>query len=396
MEEPIRQLLNKYLQGQMTLKERLDLNRLINDPASKEELLSFIGEQYSAEHALPGSLSQEEYDAVFARVLVDDLPAPMEERTTGFRIAYLRKWWAAASVLVITVATLYFWLKAPDEVKPVDVAVQSENIQPGKEGALLTLADGSKVSLDTVRNGVIAMQDGVTARVVDGVLQYNGKSTGMVFNTMSTPRGRQFHLTLPDGTGVWLNAASSIRYPVAFDARERKVEVTGEVYFEVMKNKQHPFIVNVNNRMEVEVLGTDFNINAYDNESAIAATLLSGSIKVIKSAVADQLVLKPGQQALMNNAATAQHGIQLVPDADIEKVTAWRKGLFNFRDIPFDEAMRQLQRWYDIEVVYENGVPDIELMGEMTKGVSLNGLLLGLGKLGLNYRLEGRKLIILP
>ncbi|HVK46255.1 MAG TPA: FecR domain-containing protein [Pseudobacter sp.] len=396
MEEPIRQLLNKYLQGQMTLKERLDLNRLINDPASKEELLSFIGEQYSAEHALPGSLSQEEYDAVFARVLVDDLPAPMEERTTGFRIAYLRKWWAAASVLVITVATLYFWLKAPDEVKPVDVAVQSENIQPGKEGALLTLADGSKVSLDTVRNGVIAMQDGVTARVVDGVLQYNGKSTGMVFNTMSTPRGRQFHLTLPDGTGVWLNAASSIRYPVAFDARERKVEVTGEVYFEVMKNKQHPFIVNVNNRMEVEVLGTDFNINAYDNESAIAATLLSGSIKVIKSDVADQLVLKPGQQALMNNAATAQHGIQLVPDADIEKVTAWRKGLFNFRDIPFDEAMRQLQRWYDIEVVYENGVPDIELMGEMTKGVSLNGLLLGLGKLGLNYRLEGRKLIILP
>lgn len=396
MEEPIRQLLNKYLQGQMTLKERLDLNRLINDPASKEELLSFISEQYSAEHALPGSLSQKEYDAVLARVLADDLPAPMEERTTGFRIAYLRKWWAAASVLMITVATLYFWLKAPDEVKPVDVAVQSENIQPGKEGALLTLADGSKVSLDTVRNGVIAMQDGVTARVVDGVLQYNGKSTGMVFNTMSTPRGRQFHLTLPDGTGVWLNAASSIRYPVAFDARERKVEVTGEVYFEVMKNKQHPFIVNVNNRMEVEVLGTDFNINAYDNESAIAATLLSGSIKVIKSDVADQLVLKPGQQALMNNAATAQHGIQLVPDADIEKVTAWRKGLFNFRDIPFDEAMRQLQRWYDIEVVYENGVPDIELMGEMTKGVSLNGLLLGLGKLGLNYRLEGRKLIILP
>lgn len=396
MEELIRQLLNKYLQGQMTLKERLDLNRLINDPASKEELLSFIGEQYSAEHALPGSLSQEEYDAVFARVLADDLPVPMEVRRTGFRIAYLRKWWAAASVLMITVATLYFWLKAPDEVKPVDVAVQSENIQPGKEGALLTLADGSKVSLDTVRNGVIAMQDGVTARVVDGVLQYNGKSTGMVFNTMSTPRGRQFHLTLPDGTGVWLNAASSIRYPVAFDARERKVEVTGEVYFEVMKNKQHPFIVNVNNRMEVEVLGTDFNINAYDNESAIAATLLSGSIKVIKSDVADQLVLKPGQQALMNNAATAQHGIKLVPDADIEKVTAWRKGLFNFRDIPFDEAMRQLQRWYDIEVVYENGVPDIELMGEMTKGVSLNGLLLGLGKLGLNYRLEGRKLIILP
>lgn len=396
MEEPIRQLLNKYLQGQMTLKERLDLNRLINDPASKEELLSFISEQYSAEHALPGSLSQKEYDAVLARVLADDLPAPMEVRRTGFRIAYLRKWWAAASVLMITVATLYFWLKAPDEVKPVDVAVQSENIQPGKEGALLTLADGSKVSLDTLRNGVIAMQDGVTARVVDGVLQYNGKSSGMVFNTMSTPRGRQFHLTLPDGTGVWLNAASSIRYPVAFDARERKVEVTGEVYFEVMKNKQHPFIVNVNNRMEVEVLGTDFNINAYDNESAIAATLLSGSIKVIKSDVADQLVLKPGQQALMNNAATAQHGIQLVPDADIEKVTAWRKGLFNFRDIPFDEAMRQLQRWYDIEVVYENGVPDIELMGEMTKGVSLNGLLLGLGKLGLNYRLEGRKLIILP
>ena len=395
MEDPIRQLLNKYLQGQITLKDRLELNRLISDPASKEELFSFIGEQYSVEHVLPGSLSQEEYDAVFARILAEEIPAT-EERKTSFRIAYLRKWWAAASVLVIAVVALYLWLKAPGGAQPVDVAVQPENIQPGKEGALLTLADGSKVSLDTVRNGVIAMQDGVTARVVDGVLRYNGKSTGMVFNTMTTPRGRQFHLTLPDGTGVWLNAASSIRYPVAFDTRERKVEVTGEVYFEVMKNKQHPFIVNVNNRMEVEVLGTDFNINAYDNEEAIAATLLSGSIKVIRSAAPDQLVLKPGQQALMNNTGTAQKEIKLVPDADLEKVTAWRKGLFNFRDIPFDEAMRQLQRWYDIEVVYENGVPDIELMGEMTKGVSLNGLLLGLSKLGLNYKLEGRKLIILP
>lgn len=395
MEDPIRQLLNKYLQGQITLKDRLELNRLISDPASKEELFSFIGEQYSIEHVLPGSLSQEEYDAVFARILAEEIPAT-EERKTSFRIAYLRKWWAAASVLVIAVVALYLWLKAPGGAQPVDVAVQPENIQPGKEGALLTLSDGSKVSLDTVRNGVIAMQDGVTARVVDGVLRYNGKSTGMVFNTMTTPRGRQFHLTLPDGTGVWLNAASSIRYPVAFDARERKVEVTGEVYFEVMKNKQHPFIVNVNNRMEVEVLGTDFNINAYDNEEAIAATLLSGSIKVIRSAAPDQLVLKPGQQALMNNTGTAQKEIKLVPDADLEKVTAWRKGLFNFRDIPFDEAMRQLQRWYDFEVVYENGVPEIELMGEMTKGVSLNGLLLGLSKLGLNYKLEGRKLIILP
>lgn len=395
MEETIRQLLNQYVQGPMTLQERLALSKLIKDPANKEVLLSFIDEQYSrAKNAgeLPAVLTQSAFDEVFEKVMLHT-----EEKKQSLRISISRRWWAAASILLVTGISIYFWITNSGKPSPAVTAKKQTDIQPGTEGALLTLADGSTILLDTIRNGEIVLQEGVTARVVDGALQYSGKGNGKLYNTTSTPRGRQFHITLPDGTGVWLNAASSIRYPIVFTEKERRVEVSGEAYFEVKKNQQQPFRVTVKNRIDVEVLGTEFNINAYENENEIAATLLSGSIRILKSSAPvpdakSALVLKPGQQLRVQAGADWK----LISAADIEKVMAWRKGLFNFSDVSFEEAMRQLQRWYDIEVVYQNGVPDIELMGEMTKGVSLNGLLIGLGKLGVHYKLEGRKLIILP
>lgn len=395
MEETIRQLLNQYVQGPMTLKDRLALSKLIKDPANKDVLLSFIDEQYSrVKNAgeLPGVLTQSAFDEVFEKVMLHT-----EEEKQGLRISISRRWWAAASILLVTGIGIYFYIANSGKQEPAVTAKQHTDIQPGTEGALLTLDDGSTVLLDTIRNGEIVLQEGVTARVVNGALQYSGKGNGKLYNTTSTPRGRQFHITLPDGTGVWLNAASSIRYPIVFTEKERRVEVSGEAYFEVKKNQQQPFRVTVKNRIEVEVLGTEFNINAYDNEKDLAATLLNGSIRILKPSARvpdakSALVLKPGQQLRVQAGADWK----LIPAADIEKVMAWRKGLFNFSDVSFEEAMRQLQRWYDIEVVYQNGVPDIELMGEMTKGVSLNGLLIGLGKLGVHYKLEGRKLIILP
>jgi len=211
---------------------------------------------------------------------------------------------------------------------------------------------------------------------------------------------------LPDGTRVWLNAASSIRYPTVFVKNERKVEVSGEVYFEVVRNTKMPFRVNVNNRTELEVLGTDFNVNAYDNEANMATTLLEGSLRVsqvqegqqpIQTAPANQsVILQPGQQAQISFGQPTQQKIKVITDADVNKVMAWKNGLFNFEDATLEEVLRQLERWYDIEVVYESKVPDVALTGKITRGVSLNGLLTALKKMGMHYRMEGRKLIVQP
>lgn len=384
MDERLKFLLDGYVQGKLTLRERLEVSRLFNDDARKNELLQYIGEQYALAENAKDMLTTEEFEGIYNNVLMQE--AFVEQP----RVRYMKRWLAAASVLLLLGAGLTVYLLNRNEEHNKIVSLPTE-IDPGKEGAMLTLADGKTVLLDTIRNGVITLQDGITASIKDGVLQYSGTAASTAYNTMSTPRGRQFHLQLPDGTDVWLNAASSIRYPVAFSGKERVVHITGEAYFEVAKKQQQPFRVSVNDRVEVEVLGTEFNINAYDNEQNIASTLLSGSVRVINKTTEKISLLKPGQQLLSNTSEW-----KLVQNADLNKVTAWRKGLFNFNDVSLEEAMRQLQRWYDIEVVYENGVPDIELMGEMTKGVSLNGLLIGLGKLGVHYKLEGRKLIILP
>lgn len=311
-------------------------------------------------------------------------------------VVYNFRWWAAAAAVVFIIAgaiTYTMYDKPGRDATGVPVAVQHD-VPPGKEGAILTLADGRQVSLDTVKNATVALQGGVTAKVVNGSLVYEGKGEVVAYNTMTTPKGRHFQVTLPDGTKVWLNAASSIRYPTIFMGAERRVEVSGEAYFEVTKNPTKPFLVNVAGKAEVEVLGTQFNVNAYENEESINTTLLEGSVRVIllgqKIRPGREVILQPGQQAQIAAA------IRVIPNADVDKVIAWKNGLFNFEGATLQEVMKQLERWYDIEVVYEKDVPKMELTGEMTKGVTLNGLLIVLEKLGVHYRLEGRKLIVLP
>jgi ferric-dicitrate binding protein FerR (iron transport regulator) len=217
---------------------------------------------------------------------------------------------------------------------------------------------------------------------------------------MSTPKGRQFQVTLPDGTKVWLNAGSSIRYPTVFNGGERKVEVMGEAYFEVAHNAKMPFKVNVNNKAELEVLGTHFNVNAYDNEATINTTLLEGSVKVgsrsrSPSGAIGKLqsaVLKPGNQAVL----THDSRLTIHDNVDVNQVMAWKNGLFNFEGATFREIMNELERWYDIEIVYEKTVPDIEFEGKMTRDVPLHDLLKMLERSDIHFRIEGRKLIVLP
>jgi len=247
--------------------------------------------------------------------------------------------------------------------------------------------------------GVIARQGGssivktaggrIVYRSSDATRDKAPESAGAgetMMNTMRTPRGGNYRLTLPDGTQVWLNAASSITYPAAFTGKQRNVRISGEVYFEVVKNKELPFMVSVDGGADVEVLGTGFDVNAYTDEGSVKTTLLEGSVRVCK------VVLKPGQQAQVS-----QQKVSVVNNVDIDKVMAWKNGLFNFQDVSLREVMRQLERWYDIEVVYRKNVPDIRFEGEISRNINLSDLLKVLARADVKFSIEGgRRLVVLP
>lgn len=294
----------------------------------------------------------------------------------------LRRWSAAAAaVLILAVAGIMLW----KDKDTADLA-QMEKIPPGKQGAILTLADGREVLLDSLNDGLVAEQSGANAMLGNGQLhyRYNGKtSNDIAYNTMTTPKGRQFRLQLPDGTEVWLNAASSIRFPTAFTGKTRSVSVSGEVYFKVAAKAGQPFTVDARGKALVEVLGTRFNINTYEDAKTLNTTLLEGAIRV------NSVVLKPGQQAQIGQQ------LKVVDDANIEQAIAWTNGLFNFDNISLQEAMHQIERWYDIEVVYEDDdIPEIPFGGEIKRNLDLPDLLKLLESTNLTFSLENRTLKI--
>ncbi|EHQ28132.1 FecR family protein [Mucilaginibacter paludis] len=233
--------------------------------------------------------------------------------------------------------------------------VFKNDIKPGCDKAILTLSNGKKIILDSARNGVIASQgSSVVIKSKNGALVYNPATQNqheLVFNTIATPRGGRYQVALPDGSQAWLNAASSIRFPTSFNGKERVVEITGEAYFEVAKNKEKPFIVKVNNS-EIRVLGTHFNVNAYADEATIKTTLLEGAVQF--TAGSSHCLLKPGQQSELNKNGQ----IKVIPDADMESALAWKNGMLHFEDVDISFVMRQLSRWYDIDVVYHNKTSD--------------------------------------
>ncbi len=329
------------------------------------------------------------------------------------RSRFIGRWVAAASMVAIMgmmIAVVLFSNPRPVETQGdvVKKASPSNEIAPGREGAVLTLSDGRKIVLDGLGNGTVADENGTRIVLENNRLAYNatGRKAGSTeYNTMSTPKGRQFELVLPDGSRVWLNAASSITYPTVFDDAERRVTLTGEAYFEVEKIKGKPFRVATDNSTEIEVLGTRFNINSYLDEIFVKTTLLEGSVKLTSkydhegSISARSVVLKPGEQGQVPlSYKNKKHQPSIaIENADVEKVMAWKNGFFNFDDANLQEVMRQVARWYDIDVVYEKGVPDIYFVGEMSRNISLAGLLKGLEKARVHFRIEeGKRLVVLP
>ncbi len=404
-ESRLHYLLERYFAQNCTAAEKEELAQLTAD-SNDDELKSSLQQlwfRYNAHTDLSATQS--------AKILTNIFSASKEKTAyTNIPTAPVHKlpiinWrWAAAAIVLMLCASTYLFVGQKDKT-PIAATAPTKTIndaQPGKNGAILTLANGQTIVLDSLGNGVVANQNGAKVVLQNGQLAYqNGDKiitadSTPLLNTMTTPRGRQFQVILPDGTKVWLNAASSITYPVAFAGNERKVSITGEVYFEVTKNAQKPFRVKVNDATEIEVLGTHFNINAYKDENSINTTLLEGSIRLHNNT--EKAILKPGQQAQVSQPFnTKPLPIQVLSDADVEKVMAWKNGVFDFQDATLEEVMRQLQRWYDIEVVYEKGVPKLEFIGKMGRDLSLTAVLNGLQMSKVHFRLEGgRKLIVLP
>lgn len=304
-----------------------------------------------------------------------------------------KKWWAAAAIfLVVGVASWVFFAgkgkAVPTEMVKATPAPQET--QPGMSGAILTLADGRKFVLDSAQ-GALAEQGSAKVVNQNGRLLYNlqGNSAEVVYNNMATPNGRQYQLLLSDGTRVWLNAASSITFPTAFVGMKRSVSITGEAYFEVAHDAARPFEVKVND-MTVRVLGTHFNVNSYANEAAINTTLLEGRIAV--SAAGHTRTVKPGQQAQVAQTGT----IKLVKDVDVNAVVAWKNGYFSFQNADMKTIMRQVARWYDVEVQFEGTVPDVQFSGEIGRNLTLTQFLGILEETRIHYKVTGKKLMIAP
>jgi ferric-dicitrate binding protein FerR (iron transport regulator) len=374
MQQRITYLLQQHQAGKLTQTERDELAEILHMEEHRLYITDEITRQMQASEADP-AFDTSEWENAFERIVAVDKPVR--------RILPVRSWLSWAAAVAVIMLAVYFW--SQKEQSPAMTQL-NKNVTPGMNKAILTLSDGSAIALDSA--GKKMFRQGNTAIYQqNGQLQYNvqGNAPAFSYNTLTTPRGGQYQLILPDGSKVWLNAASSLRYPTAFSANERLVELTGEAYFEVQSSSAKPFRVKVNNTM-VDVLGTHFNIMAYNDEQAIRTTLLEGSVKV------GSHVLHPGQQA----AVTGDNEVKVLDNVDVQEAVAWKNGIFQFNRAPLQVVMRQLSRWYDVEVVYEGKIPDLEFLGKMQRELNLSEVLSILEKSGVRFRIDGRKIIVTP
>lgn len=377
-------LIFKHLQSTITDDEQIELDQWLAKDAQNSILFNNIADEtlWAKEVAILETVSA---NSAWKRFEKTELkPA---------KIIKYRPWmYAAASVLVISVSLFLIYTKYEPSSKLDTTKQTKKSISPGTEKAMLRLADGTTIFLDSVLNGTLTKQGKIDIVKFGGMLTYSGNSTDqerMDYNTITTPRGGTFQLVLSDSTHVWLNASSSIRFPVTFSNSERKVEVTGEVYFEVNKNAYKPFKVVLPNKGEIEVLGTHFNVNAYSDESSVNTTLIEGSVKVFapgKSAV----VLKPGQQAQIGNNLGVKDNI------DIEKVIAWKTGWFVFERADIKTIMREISRWYDVEIIFDGEPSNNTFSGVVSRKNDISKVLQIMEKAGVQFNIQGQKITVLP
>lgn len=399
--ERIADLVFRSLSGPLTDAEQQELAAWIAVSDRNREWYERIqGEEYLRQSFL--SFRGDQAEVSKARVL-DRIEGAL---VTGKRVHILRTAWFkyAAAIIILFGIGAYLWNKQNNSSITTQQVAVEKDILPGGQKAILTLADGRKIILDSVKNGQLAQQGGTSIyKSQDGLVSYEKNDLPSTpkhlteYNTISTPRGGEYKIVLSDGTIVWLNAVSSITFPTTFGDSARRVSISGEAYFEVAKNAHAPFKVIINNEAEVEVLGTHFNVNAYEDETAIRTTLLEGRVRVINlHQTQSRTTLAPGTQAAIFRNSGKPNIIE-VKAANIDQVMAWRNGKFNFQGKELKEAMKELVRWYEIEIVYEKDVPRIVFEGKMDRRLKLSQVLNGLQDMGVEFKLiENRRLIIGP
>ncbi len=382
-------LIEKYQSGTISSEEMQELNHWYHSFSDNK-----------AEITLSTTLTEEDLSELIKNKTLASIAG--EGGSRPFWVRH-RRWLmpAAAAALAVILGT-YFLTQSSASTKEIPETETAEtpppqDLAPGGDKALLTLEDGSVIVLDSASKGIISLQDNIkVVKLANGQVVYeiNGRQLSPVeetaYNTISTPRGGQFQVTLSDGTKVWLNAASSIRFPVVFTGNERKVEITGEAYLEVAKNVNMPFRTKVGDS-EIEVLGTHFNVNAYDNETAIRTTLLEGRVNVHAP---DKTVkpLSPGQQSAIHRSGK----VQVLNNADTEEAVAWINGRFQYNSTDIGTILRQIERWYDVDVEYRGKV-NMRFTGQLNRSVFASKIF---EKLALtdevSFKIDGRKIIVSP
>lgn len=305
----------------------------------------------------------------------------------------LRKvWWAAAVFVVLLGAGLLFFTdRSATETELAENKKSTDVKAPESNRAMITLANGEKVYIDSALGGQLVLQGNMKiVKLPTGEITYvldeNSTAETVSYNTVSNPRGSKvLSMMLADGTKFWLNAGSSLTYPVVFTGTERKVEITGEAYFEVAHNKELPFKVT-KGTTEVQVLGTHFNVNAYDDENDIKITLLEGSVNVNNGG--PRYLLEPGQQAQVEKE------VKIVNAVDLDIVMAWKNGMFSFHDASLQDVMRQIARWYDVKVLYEGTIPEHSFRGKIQRDNNLSVVLQILAEANIHYKISGNEIMI--
>ncbi|MBS1531923.1 MAG: FecR domain-containing protein [Bacteroidetes bacterium] len=367
------------------------VEKYLNGSASSEEIdaIENYYAHFSGDPDVTDSLNNEEVNALKTRLRekIDRKIDRAEKRVVPFYRK--RSFQIAASILVVLTIALF----AINRTKKATLKLQVQNydLAPGGNKAVLTLANGSKIDLDKIKNGTLAAQPGANIIKQNEQLDYrsagNPVVTGVSYNTLSTPKGGQFQLTLADGTKVWLNAASSLKFPTAFTGNERVVELTGEAYFDVAHNAKQPFKVKTAGQT-VEDIGTQFNVNSYADEDAAATTLVEGSVKIYDAK--GQTAIKPGEQYLLR----ANGESKVKNDVDVDEVTAWKSGMFQFDNADIQTIMRQIGRWYNVNVEYSGPVPASTYHGRISRNSNASAVLKILELSGINFTIERGKIIV--
>ena len=318
---------------------------------------------------------------------------PSIKEVADKRSIHIGWYWSAASIILFMLVGGYFFFSKTNETKTIANNVSplpATNIQPGGDKAVLTLGDGTQIELDNTADGKLVDQSGIAVVNIKGQLAYHveGQTSEVVYNTVTTPRGGQYQVLLADGSKVWLNATSSLHFPTAFTGNERNVELRGEGYFEVAADASRPFNVKVND-INVRVIGTHFNINSYSDEPAVKTTLLEGKVLVSKGNSAVNLTA--GQQAI---AAAGENTITVSRDFDQDGVMAWKNGYFHFEGANLQELLRQISRWYDVEVEYKGTPANRKFSGEIARTANFDEVVKVLRESGVQFILIGKRLIV--